>query len=637
MIGAAILLFALIRIENTVERYINSVIVWTIFCYTITEILSVFHAVNTVSLWLCWGGIDVVLLSFCFVKYKNQGWKNSLSMREGKHIDGKVIAWGVFAIGMIFLALKTVPYNWDSMTYHLPRVVHWLQNGTVAHYATHNDRQVASPVLGAFINLHVYAMANGNDTFVNLLQCCSYLTNGMLVYSIAKKLKCSEKYCVIALVLFYSMPIAFAEALTTQVDNFSTFWMLSFSYLILDLLKPEEKIVFEKKMLFKVVNLSLCIAFGYLAKPSIGFGILFFALWLLIVVIRRKDKILTLAAYIAIACMVITAITSPEFYRNYETYGALSSSGTGQRQLIGTLHERYLLVNGVKNFTFNMPTVWIYNSKDTVWKYTVRLARALDIDLDDPLISEDGREYEVRDPQNYGHDSAVNPVIIWLMIVCIFVIIFKNGKEHLSEIKNQFFVVACMSFCFFCMVLRWEPFVSRYMLSYLAILCPAVSGQLEMLFDGKGERNRTNEIKFLTILYFLCITEFGGLVYFHGKIARNQTDNRGYFTNRWEIADNYVRMADWINDKGYRNIGLLIGGDSYEYPLMALLDNYDHIEHVNVENETEKYEDHNFVPDVIISIEYDFPQRNFVCHNNEYEVAEKVAEDFYLLEKVVTD
>ena len=81
-------------------------------------------------------------------------------------------------------------------------------------------------------------MNNNVDSLLNLLQCCSYLFNGVLTYHMAKKINCSEKYCIIAMILFYSMPIAFAEALTTQVDVFSTLRMLSFAYLLLEFLKP---------------------------------------------------------------------------------------------------------------------------------------------------------------------------------------------------------------------------------------------------------------------------------------------------------------------------------------------------------------------------------------------------------------
>lgn len=633
MISAVILFNILIKTEDKVEGYINSVIVWTLLCFTMTESLSVFRAISAVNLWLCWIGIDAVLLVLNLFKYRKFDWKQEFYRLRKIQISKKAIVWGIFAVGMIYLALKTVPYNWDSMTYHLPRVVHWLQNGTVEHYATHNDRQVANPVLGAFINLHVCAMVNGNDFFVNLLQCCSYLTNGILVYHIARKIKCSTKYCVMAAVLFYSMPIAFAEALTTQVDNFSALWMLSFVYLLLNLLKSEEKIAFDRKTLLRVIGLSFCIAFGYMAKPSIGFGMLFFALWLLIVVVRRKDRIVVLATYLVIAGGILTAVVSPEICRNFETYNALSSPGTGQRQLIGTTQKRYVFVNGVKNFTFNMPTVWIYNSSDIIWKYTVRLARALDIELDDPAISEDGREFEVRSPQDYGHDTAVNPVIVWLMIGSFFCLILKNRKKHWTEMKNQYFIIASLAFIFFCVVLRWEPFVSRYMLSYLAVLCPAVSGQMEMLFDGRNDRNRRNEIRFTAIFYFLCISEFVGLMYYHGKIASNQTGDEGYFTNRWEIAESYQILADLVNDEGYRNVGLLMGGDSYEYPLLVMLNDYERIEHVNVENATGKYENQNFVPDIIIAVDYDLPEGMVICHDNVYKATEEIDENICLLDK----
>ncbi len=625
MLCAVALLFAVNKAEDKMERYVNAAAVWTFYCFIITEVLSVFQAISIMSLWICWLIFDLVLLTMFYriVKKDPRGLKELIPVGS---VSRKSVLYGLFILVVLCLAVKTKTYNWDSMTYHLPRLFHWLQNGTVDHYATHISRQVASPILGAFVNLHVYAMTGRNDVFINMLQCCSFLTSGILVYHIAKKIGCSQNYSYIAGVLFYSMPIAFAESFTAQVDNFAGFWMLCFTYLLLNFLNVDEKIVLNKKTVFRIVILSICLIFGYLTKPSVGFGMLFMLLWLLIIVVKRRDNFLLLAAYFFLAGGIMACILAPDFFRNWSTFHAMASPGTGQRQLIGSVHWRYIIVNFVKNFTFNMPAVWLYNSSTIIWKYVMRFSRIIEVDIDDPVISEDGREFQVRDPQDYGNSTAVNPIIVWLLIICIFLFVLCNFRKHLKEIKNQYFITAALSFMCFCAVLRWEPFVSRYMISYLAVLCPAIAGQLELFFGCMKIRTDELEKKFSAILYFLCIAELLGMLYYHGNIAINQSENNGYFVSRREIQESYIALAEMLNQQKYQNIGLLMGSDSYEYPLTTMLQDYSRIEHVNVSNQTEQYEDTSFIPDVLIAINYDSSDC-VVCHGYEYERAQAFGEE----------
>lgn len=627
MLIAVILLYLVGKEKDNVARYIDAVAIWMLYCFLITETLSVFHLISITSLRICWFGFDIVVAG-CFLLSCRKHEKRFLA--GGKDRIRKIIPLVFFMLVMLGLALKTMPYNWDSMTYHMPRVFHWLQNGSVAHYATNIGRQVASPVLGAYVNLHVYALAGGNDLFVNLLQSVSYLSSGILVYAIAGKIGCSTKYCLIAGMLFYSMPIAFAESFTTQVDNFACFWMLCFVYLLLGFLNMGEKIEISYRTTWRIVILSLSVAFGYLTKPSIGFGMLIMLLWLLITVIRRRDKMFPLAIYFVLAGVVIACIVIPEFLRNLETYHALASAGTGQRQLIGSGHWRYVTVNFVKNFTYNMPTVWIFDSTNLIWKYVLRFSRFLGVDIDDPVISEDGREFQVRDPQNYGNSTAVNPVLTWLLVGCIILFVFYNCRKKWKDIKNQYFVMACISFLCFCAVLRWEPFVSRYMISYFAVLCPALAGQMELFFGNSAIKKSKIERSVVPIICFLCCTEMLGMSYYHGKIAFEQSKSNGYFVTRRELTESYGKLADMLEQRGYSNIGLVTGGDSYEYPIIAMIENYGRIEHVNVENETGKYEDLGFIPDIIIALNYDGPDY-IVCHGQEYKQIEWLGEEVSVL------
>ena len=93
-----------------------------------------------------------------------------------------------------------------------------------------------------------------------------------------------------AAILFYTMPIAIAEAFTTQVDTLSSMFMLGFVYVILDLIDTSEKMIFDESTWKKVILLAFSIALGYLSKPSVCIVMVFFALWLLFVVITRKDS-----------------------------------------------------------------------------------------------------------------------------------------------------------------------------------------------------------------------------------------------------------------------------------------------------------------------------------------------------------
>ena len=590
--------------KDAITSYIYSVTLWILYCYIITESLSFGNLLTRTGLLAAWGIYAICLLIVLVYRIRRE----KLSVQQIRsdfwrvsHSKG-VVCLLIYAAVMVICALIIVPYNWDSMTYHCARLFHWAQNKSVAHYATGNSRQVSSPVLAAFVNVNVYILTKNGGSVLNLLQCVSYLSNGMLVYFIAKKLQLSSKSCVLSAVLFYSMPIAFAEALTTQVDNFSAFWLLSFVYLILDFTKKNQKIGFDKETIEKIIVLSLCVAFGYLSKPSVGFGMLFFAVWLFIMVLVRKDN-WKVFLYALGAGILLVIILLPELNRNFQTFHAFASQETGARQLIGSLHPRYILVNLSKNLAFNLPCVWLYRSSHYIYSFVNKIAVWLRIDINSPVISEDGREFSIHQPQTYGCDTAVNPVIVWAILIgtIIFVISLKNyirNKENSQKIG--YFIVSVGSFFLFCAVLRWEPFVSRYLISYLALLCPAIGIVVDMVQERVPQATVRGAY---VILYFLCMTEMLGLFLNYRDIVKNYRGDKGYFVVRDGIYNDYKEITEYINTLDIKSLGVCIGSDSYEYPLIQMLSGDLRIEHVNVENETAIYADDSFMPEMVITYE----------------------------------
>ena len=287
---ALMLLFVLICFigkDKIIEAWIKAVVFQVLIIYVSLEILSIFSAVTFTSLAFLWVTIDFLFVMMLF--RKRDSWKGTWHSLISISKRNKI--WIFLSVGLSVLSIWTVPYNWDSMTYHLSRIANWTQNQSIAYYSTNNLREISSPVLSEFINLHVYILSGNKDFFLNLLQCFSALTNMWLVYEISKKIGCSRKYAYLAAFIFYTAPSMFGEALTTQTDQFATVWLLIFVYYFLDLYTESYKFQYNKETVFNCLLMGICLVFGYLAKPSVLIGAAVLSFALLIRCIKRKDSV----------------------------------------------------------------------------------------------------------------------------------------------------------------------------------------------------------------------------------------------------------------------------------------------------------------------------------------------------------
>ena len=104
----------------------NILIVFLTCLYLVTEVLSAFHVINTYSIWCVW------LLGIGLAFYARRKKRTNVTYRKKKSTKdyGGILFWGliVFLVILGVMAVSTVPYNWDSMTYHLTRIVHYLQS-----------------------------------------------------------------------------------------------------------------------------------------------------------------------------------------------------------------------------------------------------------------------------------------------------------------------------------------------------------------------------------------------------------------------------------------------------------------------------------------------------------------------------
>ena len=299
------------------------------------------------------------------------------------------------------------------------------------------------------------------------------------------------------------MPIAFAEATTTQNDNYSAMWLLFFFYLLIDLLDKNKVIQYNRQNRDKVVFAAISMGFGYLAKPSVCFAMVVLLCFVLWNVLRRKDKLKDILSLLAISMGVFIITILPQFIFNIYVYGNALPDNVGKRQLVGTWYPNYLFVNMIRNYTYNLGNSWVPKSKEFLAECMYWLADVFNVILDDPTISEDGGLFGFSS-HPYGCDTALNPLILTLAIFSVMWCLSHLKKQNSNQVQVTLY--AMISYVVFCFFLRWEHFISRYLLPYFALFCPIIAIQAQNIYFTI--KKRIFQKSFITILCLLLFVNY---------------------------------------------------------------------------------------------------------------------------------
>ena len=134
------LLFAMLCAQGKEWRVsvLIAATLWGLIVAVTTEALSVVHALALPALVTVW------LLVNAVAAWGLSSGKDGLSAYRPPRWRGAdqafVLAAGVIVALVGLTAPSPYPPNTaDSMSYHMPRIVHWLHNHTVSFYATHDS------------------------------------------------------------------------------------------------------------------------------------------------------------------------------------------------------------------------------------------------------------------------------------------------------------------------------------------------------------------------------------------------------------------------------------------------------------------------------------------------------------------
>ncbi len=135
-----------------------------------------------------------------------------------------VLAGMLFAVGF-----KSPANNVDSLHYHMARVMHWAQDGSLAHYAASYHPQLLYPDWAetAILNLRVLW---GSDQPAALVQWFSMLVSVIAASALAELLGAGRRAQLAAAAFAVSIPMGVLQATSTQNDYAVAMWALAVAY-----------------------------------------------------------------------------------------------------------------------------------------------------------------------------------------------------------------------------------------------------------------------------------------------------------------------------------------------------------------------------------------------------------------------
>ena len=290
-------------VRDIPEALVKAHLVLFAFIAVSTELLSAIHAMAfpiLLTAWLLFLLVCVVAAAL-LLQRTSQGFAFPV-WRAVTPLTATLVGAIAFILATtLATALLYPPNTWDSMTYHMSRVVHWISHSTISFYPTAIPRQNYQMPLAEFAIMHIQLLTGG-DWYANLVQWVSFLVLVCLGPLIAVELGLRHRQQLIAAMVMATLPMAILQASSTQNDLVVSSFVMSFG---LFMLRMRQHLSAEN-VLLAAMALGLALltkATAWLYCAAIGTSL---AVPLLLA--SRSDRARFLRVTAAVVCMIIVTL-----------------------------------------------------------------------------------------------------------------------------------------------------------------------------------------------------------------------------------------------------------------------------------------------------------------------------------------
>ncbi|MCC3764054.1 hypothetical protein K3N28_13365 [Glycomyces sp. TRM65418] len=513
----------------------------------------------------------------------------------------------ILAVSVAVLAIGSSPNNFDSQTYHLPRIEHWVQNAGAAVYPTAIHRQVDLGPGAEYLLTHL-RLVSGGDGAYHLLQYFAGVGAALAASRIAAQLGGGPVAQLATVFLLATTPEVLLQASSTQVDLVAAAWVACLATVVLDeFTRPGDAAGAGTAVLRAAAPhsdaLYLGLALGLIAVTKTT-GLLAAAPLLLIWGIGRlvrdgrrrrpclcgrspgrcsradgsrawQSRAATVAASLAVLALALVLV-GPFLWRMQQTFGhPLGPDMLRESIGVQTADPRLLLVNALRIAQTGLDTPLPFLS-DAFAALVNGLASLMGVDVNDPRITFGSTEFPV--PAWYpDEDRAAFPLTGLATLAGVIWFAVKGPglrRAYAAALVFAFIGVAC--------TVSWQPWVNRLVMFLVVLGAPAAgllaASLVRSVARSLAERRRRRvAIAFVTAVAVVASLA-GVLTVAYGFPRRlagtwsvfTLTDLEERFVRRLEWLPQYEEAAAAVAAREPERIGVVQGNDSWEYPWWVL-------------------------------------------------------------------
>jgi hypothetical protein len=591
-----LLLYSLHSSLSWRHTFIITAILWGTYLVLTTELLSIFRAITRLSLVIVWLLPFLAAIVFIIRRHKADAGFSLPHLQFSKNpLDWFLLAGLVFVLGTTALvAWLAPPQTWDSLNYHMPRVAYWAQNRTVQHYVTGIDSQNSKPPGAEFAILHFYVLA-GSDRLANFVQWLAMLGSLVGVSWVASQLGANRLGQFLTMIIAATIPTGIVQVSSTMTDYVVAFWVLCAISEVL-------RMFTDQSIKESVIFASLAAGLAILTKPT---GVpyllpfILMAAWALLRRLQFRQALLQ----VGVACILVLILNIGTLTRNYLLYGnPISSNDLISMQGNQMLNLQGMLSNVLRNAGLHAGTPkqsinqWVFDQVSLMHKW-------LGVDINDPRTTLHGQYNPIG---GFALDEDVVGNLFHGLLILATIIAILIGAKKIGKLCLIFTLAVIAGFFLFSLFFKWQIFGARYHQVFFLLFSPIISIVAVRFLTSTGGRLLGVALLLAVYPWLFSINSrplipIQGRSYMGSILTTSRQDL--YFANERDLEKPYGEITSLIKQADCSTVGMMLLGNSAEYPLWVLLgaprDNL-HIEWIVGGELYQHYRTPNFHPCAII-------------------------------------